>query len=176
MGCCMAGNLCEHCTGLCCQYIALPIDTPKTPGDFDDIRWYLIHENVSVFVEEGEWYILFRTPCRHLLPDHRCGIYATRPRVCRKYGTDECDYHSGDYGWEHHFSAPEHLDEYLRMRNRNGQRTRSRRRHGAGRGPRAPRAGATISDTERRDGHGVRLPQLPAPCSRARTRGNERSP
>jgi len=166
----MAGNLCEHCTGLCCQYIALPIDTPKTPGDFDDIRWYLIHENVSVFVEEGEWYILFRTPCRYLLPDHRCGIYATRPRVCRKYGTDECDYHSGDYGWEHHFSAPEHLDEYLRTRSRNGQRARSARTRGAGRGRRAPCAGAAAGDTQQRDRHGVPLPQLPVPSGRACTR------
>lgn len=109
----MSGNLCEHCVAACCRYVALPIEEPETRSDFDDIRWYLLHENVSVFVEDGDWYISFATPCRHLLPDQRCGIYETRPRICRKYTTENCDYHSGDYGWEHHFAVPEHLDAYL---------------------------------------------------------------
>lgn len=110
----MPGNLCEHCTGMCCRYLALPIDNPEDREDFDDIRWYLLHEGVSVFVEDGEWYLYIATDCRHLQPDYRCGIYETRPRICRKYTTESCDYHSGDYGWEHHFACPEHLDEYAR--------------------------------------------------------------
>ncbi len=111
----MPGILCEHCVGYCCRYIALPIDTPTERSDFDDIRWYLLHQGVSVFIEDGEWYINIETTCRHLQPDHRCGIYATRPKICRDYTTENCDYHSGDYGWEHHFSRPEHLDEYVRL-------------------------------------------------------------
>jgi Fe-S-cluster containining protein len=107
---------CEHCTALCCRYIALPIDTPKEPRDFDDIRWYLLHENISVFVEDGDWYICIQTRCRHLQADHRCQIYATRPRICRRYDFTNCDYHSGDYNWEHHFTCVEHLEEYLRQR------------------------------------------------------------
>lgn len=110
----MPGILCEHCTGHCCRYIALPIDTPTQRGDFDDIRWYLLHEGVQVFVEDGDWYINITTTCRHLQADFRCGIYETRPKICRDYSTDNCDYHSGDYGWEHHFSCPEHLDDYVR--------------------------------------------------------------
>ncbi|MGE0480926.1 MAG: YkgJ family cysteine cluster protein [Phycisphaerae bacterium] len=111
----MGGILCEHCTALCCRYIALPIDTPETRKDFDDIRWYLLHEGVHVFVEDGDWYITMQTNCRHLQPDYRCGIYDTRPQICRDYTTANCDYHSGDYGWEQHFSAPAHLDDYLRL-------------------------------------------------------------
>lgn len=111
----MGGILCEHCTALCCRYIALPIDAPETRKDFDDIRWYLLHEGVHVFVEDGDWYITMQTNCRHLQPDYRCGIYQTRPQICRDYTTENCDYHSGDYGWEQHFSAPDHLDEYLRL-------------------------------------------------------------
>jgi uncharacterized protein len=110
----MSGNLCEHCVGYCCRHIALPIDKPTERSDFDDIRWYLLHEGVSVFVEDGDWYIHVQTTCRHLQPDFRCGIYATRPQICRDYTTDNCDYHSGDYGWEAHFTAPEHLDAYLK--------------------------------------------------------------
>ncbi len=110
----MPGLLCEHCTAACCQYIALPIDKPETRAEFEDVRWFLIHESVSVFVEDGEWFIAFQTRCRHLQTDFRCGIYDTRPRICRKYSTENCDYHSGDYGWEHHFTCAEHLDEYMR--------------------------------------------------------------
>lgn len=109
----MPDNLCEQCTAACCRYVALPIETPTTQADFEDVRWYLIHDNISVFVEDDEWFISFASSCRHVQPDGRCGIYETRPIICRKYSTDNCDYHSGDYGWEHHFSAPEHLEAYL---------------------------------------------------------------
>ena len=112
----MPGILCEHCTAACCRYVALPIETPTKNADYDDIRWYLLHERISVFVEDGDWYINFVTDCRHLQSDHHCNIYNTRPRICRQYTTENCDYHSGDYGWEQHFTCPEHLDEYLRQR------------------------------------------------------------
>jgi len=110
----MPGNPCEHCVGMCCRYIALPIDTPVERADFDDLRWYLLHEGVAIFVEDGDWYIHFTAPCRHLRPDFRCAIYRRRPRICRQYAADACDYHSGDYGWEQHFTCPEHLDAYVR--------------------------------------------------------------
>ncbi|MBK9120332.1 MAG: YkgJ family cysteine cluster protein [Phycisphaerales bacterium] len=110
----MPGILCEHCTAACCNYIALPIDEPETHAEFEDLRWFLIHEHVSVFVEDGSWFIAFQTRCRHLRDDHLCGIYDTRPQICRDYSTENCDYHSGDYGWEQHFTAPEHLDSYIR--------------------------------------------------------------
>jgi hypothetical protein len=28
-------------------------------------------------------------PCPHLQPDNRCGIYETRPEICRKHTADE---------------------------------------------------------------------------------------
>jgi Fe-S-cluster containining protein len=127
----MPGILCEHCTALCCRYIALPLDEPESRRDYDDIRWYLLHEGVSVFVEDGDWYICVQTVCRHLQPDHRCGIYETRPRICREYSTDNCDYHSGDYGWEQHFTCPEHLDEYVRANSRPRQRSGRAGRNGS---------------------------------------------
>ncbi len=137
----MSSTLCEHCTAQCCRYIALPIDTPRTPRDFDDIRWYLIHEGVSLFVEDGTWYVAVQTRCRHLLPDHRCGIYDTRPRVCREYSTDQCEYHGGDYNFQHHFLSPEDLDDYARAarRRKGGEASRARR------GTRTTRASATAA-------------------------------
>ena len=107
----MSEILCEKCVGLCCRYLALPIDTPESKGDFDDVRWYLAHEGISVFVEDGDWYIANR--CKYLTRDNRCDIYENRPRLCRGYKEDTCDYHSGDYGYEMYFTSIEELDEYL---------------------------------------------------------------
>jgi len=108
----MATILCEHCTAICCRYIALPIDEPASRRDFDDIRWYLAHENVSVFVEKGQWYISFATPCRYLTADQKCSIYDRRPRICRSYRTDGCDYHGGEYRYELYFSEPAEIERY----------------------------------------------------------------
>lgn len=104
--------LCESCVALCCRYVALPIDNPTDARDFDNIRWYLMHENVVVFVERKQWYISFLTRCKHLLPDNRCGIYETRPRICRGYDADNCDYHGGDYNYDLLFTSAEQLRAY----------------------------------------------------------------
>ena len=85
-------NLCEYCTAKCCRYFALPIDVPETIEDFDFIRWYLLHDQATVFTEDEDWYLLVHTTCRHLQDDHRCGIYETRPQICRDYTTDNCEY------------------------------------------------------------------------------------
>jgi hypothetical protein len=149
--------------------VALPIDEPESRGDFEDIRWFLIHERVSIFVEDDQWYVCFQTPCRHLLPDHRCAIYNRRPRICRRYGADSCDYHSGDYGWQQHFTAPEHLDAYLRQRAGGERGHPARRRPGRPRSPATPgraargrsRLPAKREAQPQQDGRGACLPPLP---------------
>jgi Fe-S-cluster containining protein len=161
----MPGNLCQHCAGLCCRYIALPIDTPEDRQDFDDIRWYLLHENISVFVEDGDWYLSVAADCRQLGPDFRCTAYQTRPRICREYTTSDCDYHSGDYGWEHHFTCPEHLDEYMRefFGNKRKRRSGARRKTGRARVKatlRARRKRRPDYSNARCDLRGVPLPVL----------------
>jgi uncharacterized protein len=103
--------LCEHCNAKCCRYFALPIDTPKTRRDFDFIRWYLLHDRASVFTEDETWYILVHTACKHLQPDRRCGIYETRPQICREYTTDECEYED-DWVYDRYFETPEQVAEY----------------------------------------------------------------
>jgi uncharacterized protein len=134
----MGSTLCEHCTGHCCRYVALPIDKPSTARDFDDMRWYLFHKDVLVFVEEGEWYIQFTSPCRHLGADNRCGTYRTRPGICREYSTTGCDYESGEYEYEHLFTEPEQLEafakEYLKQKRARARRRRERQRRLAARG------------------------------------------
>ncbi len=105
-------NLCTYCTAKCCRYFALPIDAPNSRKEFDYIRWYLLHEHATVFVEEDTWYLLVHTQCKHLLDDHRCGIYETRPQICREYKTDNCEY-DDSWVYDHYFETPEQVDEYV---------------------------------------------------------------
>ena len=104
-------NLCDHCSAKCCKYFALPIDTPTTRKDFDYLRWYLLHDRASLFTEDGDWYLLVHTTCKHLMADNRCGIYETRPQICREYSTDGCEYED-DWTYEQYFETPEQVEEY----------------------------------------------------------------
>jgi len=129
----MAKNVtgaCRRCNALCCRYIALPIETPDTKGEFDDIRWYLAHRNVEVFVEDGDWYILFKTRCKYLTQDNLCKIYDHRPRICRKYKTDNCELTGDDYQYEQHFKRPEDIEAYARkfLREKYSRARRGKRR------------------------------------------------
>ena len=104
--------LCDYCSAKCCKYFALPIDTPSTAKDFDFIRWYLLHEQATVFVDEGTWYILVHTRCRYLQADNRCGIYFTRPQICRDYSTENCEY-DDTWTYEQYFELPDQITEYM---------------------------------------------------------------
>lgn len=103
--------LCDHCTGKCCRYFSLPIDTPTTWDDFDSIRWYLAHGQTLVYVEEATWYLLVMTRCTYLRKDNRCAIYLNRPKICCEYTTDDCEYDS-DWSFDKLFERPEQIWEY----------------------------------------------------------------
>ena len=104
-------NLCDHCTAKCCRYFALPIDTPKNRRDFDFMRWYLLHDRATIFVEDYTWYLLVHTTCKHLQADHRCGIYETRPDICRSYTTNECEFEDS-FTYDQYFETPEQIHEF----------------------------------------------------------------
>ncbi len=104
--------LCDYCTAKCCRYFALPIETPTERKDFDYMRWYLLHDRATVFVEDDTWYLLVHTTCKHLQKDNRCGIYHTRPQICRDYSTDNCEYED-TWTYEKYFESPEQVAEYL---------------------------------------------------------------
>ena len=118
--------LCQHCPAKCCRYFALPIDTPTTRKDFDYIRWYLLHTGATVFTEGASWYLLVYLTCRHLQPDQRCGIYETRPKICREYSADKCEY-DDDWVYDRYFETPEQVEEYAEvvLPRRPGQSLRS---------------------------------------------------
>jgi len=109
--------LCDKCTGLCCRYFALPIETPKERSDYDDIRWYLCHKNVTVFVEDGDWYINLNNRCRYLSgKDHKCKIYSKRPKICRQYRHKDCDLTEGDYDYHLHFTNDRQIEKYMKTK------------------------------------------------------------
>ncbi len=127
----MSTCLCDQCAALCCRYFALPIDNPTDKRDYDNIRWYLLHQNVVIFVESKQWYIGILNRCKQLRTDNRCGIYETRPAICRSYTTDNCDYHAGDYGYDQLFTSAESFWEWALKtlkedRKKNGAKAKAR--------------------------------------------------
>jgi Fe-S-cluster containining protein len=103
--------LCDHCTAKCCRYFALPIEHPTEHADWEFCRWFLLHEKASLFKDGDHWYLLVHTACKHLQSDNRCGIYETRPQVCRDYSTDECEYED-DCLYDQYLETAEQVDEY----------------------------------------------------------------
>ena len=103
--------LCEYCTAKCCRYFALPIEEPEDFADFEYLRWYLLHDRATVFTEDDTWYLLVHTECKHIQEDYRCGIYLTRPLICREYSTKECEY-DNDALYDKYFETPEQVYEY----------------------------------------------------------------
>jgi Fe-S-cluster containining protein len=64
-----------------------------------------------VFKEDDDWYLLVHTTCQHLPPDYRCGIYETRPQICRDYTTKNCEY-DDDWTYDFYLETPEQVWEY----------------------------------------------------------------
>ena len=91
---------CEGCAGKCCEYVAVELDEPKSKSDFEDMIYYLHHEDVKIAVVTGDdedeltWYLEFRGRCRYLDPEGWCTIYKQRPEVCRGHKADECEHHA----------------------------------------------------------------------------------
>jgi Fe-S-cluster containining protein len=118
----------------------------------------------------GNWK-LFGSRCKHLQADNRCGIYERRPRICRKYSTENCDYHGGDYDWDLLFSSADQLQRYARekLKRRRSQKSevRSQKKRQKRRPPRLrlmPMLGAPHNGSNgngKHNGHGRFALSLP---------------
>ena len=115
---------CKGCGEKCCRYLATEIDTPRTDKDFDDIRWYVAHHNVSVFKHDGAWHLNFDTKCDYLGKDGRCTMYDIRPEICRGYEIDACEEDGLDY--DVNLQTVEDVDEYTRQRRKRLAKRRRR--------------------------------------------------
>ena len=136
------GPPCHLCTARCCKYFALPIDTPTAHEDYEHIRWYLMHEGVAVWMDDGDWYIEIRTVCKHLQPDNSCGIYETRPQICRDYGTEDeegpCEFFTDDLKYDLYFESDDAFAVWVaaesdKKKQRNARQRERRRKRVAAR-------------------------------------------
>jgi Fe-S-cluster containining protein len=107
---------CEKCGGACCKYFCFEIDEPEDYEEFEDIRWYVLHDGVSVHIDDGDWYIAIENRCNALDPYGRCSIYEDRPLICRSYSPEDgCDYTGGgDYEYDEEFTSPDQVERYAR--------------------------------------------------------------
>ena len=103
--------LCDYCTGKCCRYFAMPIETPEDFKDYEYIRWYMLHGETTIFCEDDDWYLMVHNRCDHLMDDNRCSIYETRPQICREYTTDDCEYED-EWTYDRYWETPEQMAEY----------------------------------------------------------------
>lgn len=120
-----AANKCSFCKGsTCCAYFTHQIDGPRSMEDFDLLLWQISHLNTQVYKDSDGWFLLVNNRCQHLLPGGRCGIYETRPQVCRDHTNDDCEFEGpcGADDFELFFPSYESLLAYCRKRFKNWER------------------------------------------------------
>lgn len=104
---------CQECNAKCCRYVSTEIDRPASKEDFDDIKWFLCHKNVIVYIDnEDEWVVEFKTECKYLDENKKCKIYDKRPRICREHDTEDCDVNGSGEDCKVLFKEPEEIDRY----------------------------------------------------------------
>ena len=67
---------CSNCAGACCRYVKIFVGHNHSA---DHVRWMETRGSLV----DGFWHI--RSECEHLTPCGKCGIYETRPEVCRDF-------------------------------------------------------------------------------------------
>jgi uncharacterized protein len=108
---------CGQC-GHCCSYVTVHIDEPEDKEDWEAIRWYVIHDDVIVFVDnEGDWLVEFKTKCSAIKNNGDCGIYENRPDVCRNHDPDNCEHNGEGESYELIFRTEEDVRNYMKIKN-----------------------------------------------------------
>lgn len=118
-------NKCTFCKGAtCCTYLTQSIDTPRSMEDFDVLLWQISHRDTQMYKDSDGWFLLVNNPCRHLQPGGRCGIYETRPQICREHSNDGCEFEgpSGHEDFDLFFPDYEALLAYCRNRFKSWER------------------------------------------------------
>ncbi|MFH1570748.1 MAG: YkgJ family cysteine cluster protein [Gemmatimonadota bacterium] len=119
---------CKACKAACCRYISVLIAPPEDEVDFDNLRWYLAHEGVSVFQDEdGDWMVSVPTRCRFLSRRYTCKIYDERPAACRGYDPALCEFGDQPMDYGEYLESVEDLDTYRGRTARAGRRRRGGR-------------------------------------------------
>lgn len=109
---------CGYCTNSkCCTYITQEIETPRSKHDFDHLLWQVSHRDVNIYKDEDGWYLLVNNECLHLQPNGMCGIYETRPQVCRDHSNEDCEFDEpAEDGFDLYFDSYQSLLDYCKKR------------------------------------------------------------
>jgi hypothetical protein len=106
--------LCRDCTAECCKHIGIPIDPPETWEDYQRIKAYICHENVSCYLDvEGDWVVEFVSKCGQL-NGNRCMAWGTKdyPSICGDYEMATCVMNEEGEWWEILFKTPADVDAH----------------------------------------------------------------
>lgn len=108
---------CQSCGARCCRYFCFEIDKPTSYEEFENVRWFLIHDGVTIHIDvNGDWFIAITNVCKNLSADNLCTNYAERPLICRVYNAGACDFTQGDYEYQALFKTPEEIEAYARQK------------------------------------------------------------
>jgi len=107
-------EICTNCGAKCCKYFALEIDEPDCQDEYEDVRWYLCHENTWVFIDDGKWYLYLHNKCRYLDDNNLCTIYDSRPKICREHNQVDCEIDS-DVFYDVLFKSQDDFLKYLEL-------------------------------------------------------------
>ena len=108
---------CTQCDGKCCKYITIQIHVPKEEIEFEELKWFLTHENTIVYIDQdNEWCVEVKTPCKFQDPKtNLCINYPNRPKVCANHQMDECEANVDDEPfYKRIFLTMEDIEAYKR--------------------------------------------------------------
>lgn len=111
-------NKCDLChQSKCCRYATERLTTPRSMRDFDILLWQVSHKSIHIYQDDFGWFLQVMSDCEHLLENGLCGIYETRPIVCREHDNEHCDYDIPlDGDTKHYFTNYEQLNAYCKKR------------------------------------------------------------
>jgi uncharacterized protein len=110
-------NPCFDCGALCCKGVAVPMSTPRTDKDWGEVRWLVAHENVHIFKDhENDWLVEFMTTCEQLDEEHKCKVYRKRPHICKEHEHDECVKNGEEAYHKIIFRHLEDVEKFLKAR------------------------------------------------------------
>jgi len=111
-------NPCHKCDSLCCRDVSISLDTPKDKDDFDEIKWLIMHKQVSVYIDnESDWLVEFNTDCKNLDDDGLCKIHKDRPKTCYEHSHETCVFHNKETYYQVLFKTVQDVDDYIKKQN-----------------------------------------------------------
>lgn len=108
-------NPCDGCD-LCCRHVAVEIDAPESDKEFDQIKWFLLHEDIWIFIDNDDsWNMQVNRPCVKL-KDKTCSIYKSRPGICRDYSAKSCERNGDGDSFKIMWKSLEEFESWLKTR------------------------------------------------------------